>query len=450
MKPPTHYLAIALVLAAARPGPALAQLGGQTPAALKAKSQSLDNELGQEMRRLQHYLVYEDQILSMEVAQGSLDSKGAAARLAQAAAVLYRQSYTEADLQKKVAEHQQAAGGFFQKIERAIGQSENWPSDRAPADYKAMAAAELQKIRAGFGGQASNPDSLAPLLSHAAEVMGWTGGKAVLPASQNPFAGASERVISAITSEHGRFVAALPGDPRLARAPGAATAGNATVDFGQLLGAANNAFSQGKLPEARQLYEVAAKAMPASPEAWIGLARVQNATGDIDGAIKSYETVHKVAPDTPNLRTWLAELSIAKGDRASAQRLLDEELRAQPNSAWALSWLGSLQLEAGRRQESDQTFAKAAALDPRASSYRFQNGSMLLAQNQPRRAAMDFIAAVTMDPRGAGAYYQLGDCYARLGQKDWATQYYKRYLQSDGTSEWAQRARQQIALLQSP
>jgi methyl-accepting chemotaxis protein len=50
-----------------------------------------------------------------------------------------------------------------------------------------------------------------------------------------------------------------------------------------------------------------------------------------------------------------------------------------------------------------------------------------------------------MQPNHAGAYFAASDCYAKTGQPAAAIQGYERYLQFDATSEWATRARAEIA-----
>jgi tetratricopeptide (TPR) repeat protein len=54
-----------------------------------------------------------------------------------------------------------------------------------------------------------------------------------------------------------------------------------------------------------------------------------------------------------------------------------------------------------------------------------------------------------MQPNHAGAYFAAADCYAKTGQAAAAIQGYERYLQFDPTSEWAAKARAEIARLRA-
>ncbi len=191
------------------------------------------------------------------------------------------------------------------------------------------------------------------------------------------------------------------------------------------------------------------RTQPNSPEAWTGLARCHNTDGEIAEALAAYERLAQLAPHTANLHTWLAELQIAKNDWAAARRSAEKEIAAQPQSGWALSWLGSVDYETGRAAEALAAFQRAAALDPNAASYRYQNGVALGAANQPRRALVDFIAAALMNPRFAAAYFGMADCYAKLGDPLTAIRYYERFVALDAASEWAAKARAEVARLQA-
>ena len=458
-------LGCAAVLMAAVPPSGRAQ-GGENLATLQARSKALDDELGREMRRLQVYLNYVDQTLAMQGAQGQgPGAKDLPGQLAKIATALYQRSYTDSDLATRVAEHGRAGEAFFQFVEKQIAAAGRWPAGRSPAEYRALAQTELQAVRAQFAALRADPAGFVPILSRAAKTLGWTRGGAAVSDDRNPFAQSAERVIGALTEEHGRQVVGLsqgtgrsaavaPTPAAIAGVPGstpgasmavtAAVTGAATADFSQLLAGANQALSQSNTTDARRLFELAAQAKGDSVEAFLGLGRCANFEGDLDGAMKAYLAAARLAPDTPNLRVWIAEVFIGRGNFRSAQQWLDTELKMQPASAWAWSWRGTLQLETGDRAAAVVAMARAAALQPETSSFRFQNGAALLNSNQPKRALMDFTAALMIDPRGTGAYYQLAECHARLGERDQAIENFRRYLQSDSTSVWAVRARARI------
>ncbi|MDO8538993.1 MAG: tetratricopeptide repeat protein [Opitutaceae bacterium] len=206
-------------------------------------------------------------------------------------------------------------------------------------------------------------------------------------------------------------------------------------------------FNQLKPREAKEAFQFVLKWEPDSAEALAGLARCENMLGEIDAALSHYEILGRTAAPPPQLRTWIAELALAKGDFALAARALDAELAVNLGSAWARSWRGSLLLAQGRNDEARAEFAQAVRADANVVAQRYQNGGGLSASGQPQRALIEFLAVMWMQPNHAGAYFAAGDSYAKLRQPALALQSYERYLQLDATSEWAAKARAEIARL---
>lgn len=199
----------------------------------------------------------------------------------------------------------------------------------------------------------------------------------------------------------------------------------------------------------KRYYAERVRAQPASPEMWTDLARACNFDGEIAEAIAAYERVAQLAPATPNLHVWLAELQVAKNDWSAARAAVEREIAAQPQSGWARSWLGSVEYEAGNPAKALAAFRLAAQLDPNAANHRYQSGVWLAGYQHPRRALVDFIAASLMNPQFAAAFYGMADCYAKLDLPQVAIRYYERYLQLDAASDWAARARAEIARLRT-
>lgn len=204
--------------------------------------------------------------------------------------------------------------------------------------------------------------------------------------------------------------------------------------------------AQGRYREAMANYDAVLQAYPNAVEAWVGRGKALNLLGDVGGAITSYTmALQRGGAAMPGVRAWIAELYLAAGNQPQAEAALADELRLAPQSAWAYSWLGTLRLLQGRDAEAAQAFAAAQWLDPQILAHRYGNGVGLFNAGQGGRAWMDFRSVVAINPDAAGAYYAMATIYRQAGMAQQAAQALQAYLQRDATSEWAQRARQELA-----
>jgi len=206
-------------------------------------------------------------------------------------------------------------------------------------------------------------------------------------------------------------------------------------------------FNQGQYREALAAFDSALRAYSKSVDALLGRGRSLNALGDLAGAIQAYETALQLDPRRPNVRSWIAELAMASNDFQRAEAALAEELRLVPSSGWAHSFVGTLRMLQGRQPEAHQAMATAMRLDPAVATQRYNNATFLGGVGQSRRALVEFSSVLILDPNMTSAYYGMGVESARLGQTAQAVQAYEAYLQHDSTSEWAQRARQELMRL---
>jgi tetratricopeptide (TPR) repeat protein len=418
----------------------------------QARIQALLKELHAELQRLQAYLAHADQVLRMQVFQGALNLEEAARRLQELGQNVYRRSFTETDLNALLTTHRATTQAYFQRIEAAINASRQWPPGRAPAEWQAQARGQLQRAAQEYAAKIGRED-VVPELRRANEALGWAWGFAGLPPHLDHFGGERERVLGAIPSRLSQILPEAAG-ATTAGPPSSGPAGPGTVAAIQPGGPpaadplerGNALLQQGQWREALGAFDEALRATPASTDAQVGRGRALNALGDLPGARQSYETALRGRPDVQYLRTWLAELWLADGDYRRADALLQDELQRFP-SAWAYSYLGTLHLLQGRQADAAQAMVTAIRLDPAIANQRYTNGSFLGGLGQDRRAVVEFSSVVLLDPNLAGAYYGLGVHAARLGATAQAIEAYEAYLQRDASSEWAQRARQELARL---
>ena len=216
-----------------------------------------------------------------------------------------------------------------------------------------------------------------------------------------------------------------------------------------LVARAEGLMGQGQYAAALTALDEAARTDPGFYQIHLRRGQALNALGDLAGAAQAYEALLRVASDFPNARAWLGELFLAAGDLGRARGILADELRRTPSSGWAWSFMGTIALMEGRQADAQQAMAEAVRLDPAVIGYRYQNGGFLANTGQHRRAVVEFTSVLAMNPGVAGAYYGLGFSLAQVGAPAQAIQALETYLQQDASSEWSQRARDQLARLRT-
>lgn len=123
--------------------------------------------------------------------------------------------------------------------------------------------------------------------------------------------------------------------------------------------------SEGKVPEARRVFEQALKDDPSDPRAWLDLGLVQEAIGD-----------------------WVA-----------AERAYRQATGIDPNFAEAFNNLGVLLREAGKLAEATAALERAVALDPSLSAARFNLALCYEEQGRADEAEREYLATIDQLPK---------------------------------------------------
>jgi tetratricopeptide (TPR) repeat protein len=116
----------------------------------------------------------------------------------------------------------------------------------------------------------------------------------------------------------------------------------------KLCGQANSYLDRGLLLEAERLFHEAAAADPASAEAYLGLARVRQRSGDLDGARKQAEESLKVAPSA-DAYVLLAQLDLAANRLPQAEDEAGSALKLEPADTAAQDVLRQIQARNGQK-----------------------------------------------------------------------------------------------------
>jgi tetratricopeptide (TPR) repeat protein len=132
------------------------------------------------------------------------------------------------------------------------------------------------------------------------------------------------------------------------------------------------------------------------------------------------------------------------GDFAESERLYRVLMKCDPTDAAPPFNLGNMLRANGRKVEAEAAFRAATRADP-AFAEAWYNLSDLLDEQGRSEVAIDCLrSAVRAAPNYADAIFNLALLLQRSNQHSQAAEYWRRYLLSDGQSEWAARARRSL------
>jgi len=167
-------------------------------------------------------LELQDLIYATRVTRGGMTAAEADAALkAQAAAWLKQPpTTTAAELLKGLRDEAEL---LLDYASLRVGAATRWPPGQSASTYKAMAEDRLDRLSQKLREAAATQTALLDILTGAAEVIGWTEGRAALEPANDPFAASHDRAVLAAVPSAGRGPGMQPPPPR-PQAPPAAVA----------------------------------------------------------------------------------------------------------------------------------------------------------------------------------------------------------------------------------
>jgi tetratricopeptide (TPR) repeat protein len=151
----------------------------------------------------------------------------------------------------------------------------------------------------------------------------------------------------------------------------------------------------------------------------------------------------------PTAYTCFVEACAAedRADAAEAESLYRRALEIDPGLAAAMTNLGNLRHRAGDLAEARALYERALAHDPSQCEARYNLGNLLDDAGETELAIAELRRVCQAMPDFADAHYNLGLTLARVGGAAQARRHLERYLELDGHSEWAGRARDYLTQL---
>ena len=157
-----------------------------------------------ELARIGTFLAYFDQINRIAVALGQQRPADADAALRARTAAVYGRTYTPAEFDQLVAQHRQASGAFFARVEQEVLASTRWPGNRPPEVARPAAKALLDRSRRQYEAAVGARQDPLVALQGAVSVRGFAMGSETPPALIDVFAGQWERITGAMPSPTSR------------------------------------------------------------------------------------------------------------------------------------------------------------------------------------------------------------------------------------------------------
>lgn len=168
---------------------------------------------------------------------------------------------------------------------------------------------------------------------------------------------------------------------------------------------------------------------------------------DLKGARDDWAVIASRSPDDLDASKFAAALDLAAGDaRASAARYADLA-RKLPNDPLVIVGQGQSALYGGDPAAGQRFFQRARELSPELAASLAQQANQMLLANVPAIARIQYTTVVWLDPSASYGYYGLGFAASKLGNKEEAIEALQRFLQGDSTSEFAEKARAELARL---
>ena len=186
----------------------------------------------------------------------------------------------------------------------------------------------------------------------------------------------------------------------------------------RLIEAGNRAEGEGRLGEARELYEKALAAAPRLAAAHLNLGGVLEAAGDPAGAERAYRALLAFEPDNAFANYNLANLAAARGDAGIAEQLLREALARKPDFPEAHLALSNVLDETGRGAEALASLRTAIGHRAGYAGAWFNMGMLLRRLDRLDEAEDALRRAVELDPGYPLAHLALGAVLRAAGRTE--------------------------------
>ena len=177
------------------------------------------------------------------------------------------------------------------------------------------------------------------------------------------------------------------------------------------------AYNAHSLGEAGMCFQQAIRLDPKMERAFVGLALVQQDSGDLPQAYASLKQAQLLNPRNVDTQLLLG-LVVMNRSQTQASKEFEQVTKLAPKRADGWYWLGVCQDGINQRGEALTALRKAVALDPKESSYHRDLGKVLLETNFFPEAQKELERARTLNPNDSETFYLLAATRLKTAQSD--------------------------------
>ena len=200
----------------------------------------------------------------------------------------------------------------------------------------------------------------------------------------------------------------------------------------------------GRLAEAAEVLQRAARENPRFAQPWLSLAEVHIKEGRNAEAAAAYERVLGLVPDHLEALRGLGDLALLEGRLDDAERRYGRILEVDAGDPGAMTKLGVLRMRAGRREEALALFRRAVERDANNGEALLYLAGALASGGQPAQALPYFERALEAGQRSTMTLNGLALTRMAVGDQAGAAQAFRESLRLDSNQPEVKRTLSEI------
>ncbi|MCX7791748.1 MAG: tetratricopeptide repeat protein [Chloroflexaceae bacterium] len=204
---------------------------------------------------------------------------------------------------------------------------------------------------------------------------------------------------------------------------------------------------QDNYADAEAAYRRALELQPVLPEAYLGLAQLQRARGDIGAAMEDVERALEQRSDYAEALLFKGKLYQELGRVAEARAAYDASIRANDRIPETYYRRAMLFMQAGREDRAIRDLQRAIRLQENFPEAHYWLGRAYYAQGRLEPALKSFRRAFELNANYVDAVFFIGLVSEDLGRTADAISAYQTVISIDPNSYFASKARDQISRL---